>query len=41
MILKGSSQVKQVKVKWSELPDDLSIWADYDTLKQQFLAAPA
>jgi hypothetical protein len=41
MIRCGNTQVAQVQVKWSELPDELATWEDYTTLKQTFPQAPA
>jgi hypothetical protein len=40
MVTRGTNQVAQVHVKWSELPDDLATWEDYTALKQAFPRAP-
>jgi hypothetical protein len=32
--------VRQVLIRWSELPPDLSTWEDYEALKQSFPDAP-
>jgi hypothetical protein len=39
-VARGNSQVAQVLVRWSELPDDLATWEDYKALKQVFPHAP-
>jgi hypothetical protein len=36
LITRGANQVAQVRVRWSELPDDLATWEDYVALKQAF-----
>jgi hypothetical protein len=41
LITRGANQVAQVRVRWSELPDDLATWEDYVALKQAFPQAPA
>jgi hypothetical protein len=41
MIVRGGCQVTQVKVVWSELPEDLGTWEDFSSLKQTFLDAHA
>jgi hypothetical protein len=41
MVNRGANQVAQVLIKWSELPEDLATWEDYEALKQSFLEAPA
>jgi hypothetical protein len=37
----GDHQVVQVLIKWSELPEDLATWEDYEVLKQSFLSTAA
>jgi hypothetical protein len=41
MVDRGSSQVMQVLVQWSEMPEDLATWDDQDALKQLLPEAPA
>jgi hypothetical protein len=41
MVDRSDAQVAQVLIQWSQLPQDLTSWEDYDSLKQLFLAAPA
>jgi hypothetical protein len=41
MVTRGTSQVAQVRVRWSELPEDLATWEDYTAMKQAFPQAPA
>jgi hypothetical protein len=37
----GSSQVKQVMVKWSSMSADLATWEDAKSWKQKFQCSPA
>jgi hypothetical protein len=41
LVTQGTNEVAQVRVRWSELPEDLATWEDYTALKQAFLQAPA
>jgi hypothetical protein len=34
--VRGTTQVTQVRAKWSELPAELTTWEDYKALKQTF-----
>jgi hypothetical protein len=34
--VRGTTQVTQVRAKWSELPAELATWEDYKALKQTF-----
>jgi hypothetical protein len=36
---RDANQVAQVLIKWSELPEDLATWEDYEALKQSFPGA--
>jgi hypothetical protein len=40
-VTRGSSQVKQVLVKWSGRPIDLATWEDAKSLQQKFPHRPA
>jgi hypothetical protein len=36
MVKKGSSAIVQVRVKWSQLPEDATTWEDWEVLKVKF-----
>jgi hypothetical protein len=40
LVDRGSSQVMQVPVRWSELPASLATWEDKEALQQKFPRAP-
>ena len=40
-IKRGAASVDQVHVRWSESPEELATWEDYEHLKQQFPGASA
>jgi hypothetical protein len=39
-VVRDTTQVTQVRVKWSTLPDELTTWEDYEALKPMFPHAP-
>jgi hypothetical protein len=41
MVTRGTNQVAQVRVSWTELLEDLATWEDYTALKQAYPRAPA
>ena len=41
MVKKGNAAITQVRVKWTQLPEDAATWEDWDVLKVRFPAVLA
>jgi hypothetical protein len=41
VVARGSNQVKQVFIKWNNLPITLATWEDYDAIREEFPRATA